>query len=79
MPDLIVGTSMGSFVGALYASGLSGNEIEAIVKSSPLEAIVRNYAPMVSTSLGGLRPLAVWERDQAKWVLQTGAVLNNGT
>lgn len=77
VPDLIVGTSMGSFVGALYASGLSGNEIEEIVKSSPLEAIVRNYEPMVSTSLGGLRPLAVWERDQAKWVLQTGAVREN--
>ncbi len=31
-PDLVVGTSMGAVIGGLYASGLTGEEIEAIVR-----------------------------------------------
>src|SRR6187455_1876570 len=32
-PDLVVGTSMGSVVGGLYASGMSGAELEQAVKT----------------------------------------------
>ena len=33
VPDMVVGTSMGSIVGGLYASGWSPDEIEALLKS----------------------------------------------
>ena len=38
-PDLIVGTSMGSIVGGLYASGMTGAELEAAVKQMNWDAI----------------------------------------
>jgi NTE family protein len=41
-PDYIVGTSMGSVIGGLYAIGYSADELEAIVKSSDWELIVSN-------------------------------------
>ncbi len=73
-PDLIVGSSMGAILGAMYAAGESGREIEARVRAANLDVLVRNYAPQVSASLGVLRPVVVWERESSKWVLQTGAV-----
>lgn len=73
-PDLIVGTSMGAIIGAMYASGESAREIEARVRSARLDLMIRDYEPMVSSSLGGLKPLAVWERETTKWVIQTGTV-----
>ena len=33
VPDMVVGTSMGSIVGGLYAAGWSPDEIEALLKS----------------------------------------------
>ncbi|MFD2202899.1 patatin-like phospholipase family protein [Shivajiella indica] len=41
-PDYIVGTSMGSVIGGLYAIGYSADELEAIVRSSDWELIVSN-------------------------------------
>ena len=32
-PDLIVGTSIGAVIGALYASGWSGNQIDSLTKA----------------------------------------------
>lgn len=73
-PDLIVGTSMGAVLGAMYASGQTGREIEATIRQAHLNALVRDYEPVVAVSLGVLRPLIVWEREPSKWVLQTGTV-----
>lgn len=73
-PDLIVGTSMGAIIGAMYASGESAREIETRVRAARLDQMIRDYEPMVSSSLGGLKPLAVWERETTKWVIQTGTV-----
>ncbi len=36
-PDLIVGSSMGSVVGAMYASGYSGRALDSIVRVLPLD------------------------------------------
>jgi NTE family protein len=74
VPDLIVGTSMGAMIGALYASGETGASIHAIIRRYRLDQIIRNYDPAVSASLGGLKSAVVWEREPAGWVLQTGAV-----
>jgi NTE family protein len=35
-PDFIVGSSMGAVVGAMYASGYSGRELDSIVRALPL-------------------------------------------
>jgi NTE family protein len=44
-PDFVVGTSMGSIVGGLYASGMSGAELEHAVKSMDWDAIFDTTAP----------------------------------
>lgn len=74
VPDLIVGTSMGAIVGALYASGLTAAEVERALRDEHLEAIIRDYDPVVSSSLEGLQPVIAWEKQGAHWVIQTGAV-----
>src|SRR5690554_509398 len=40
VPDLIVGNSMGSIVGGLYAMGYSGDEIESIVSQTPWDDLM---------------------------------------
>lgn len=74
VPDYVVGTSIGAIVGALYASGLSGREIETRLQQIPLASLVQRYAPSVGQALGTLRPVAVWERSDDRWLLQSGAV-----
>lgn len=73
-PDLIVGTSMGAVLGALWAAGESGDSIAARIRRAGLDALIREYAPVVSHSLGTLTAALVWEREPSRWVLQTGAV-----
>lgn len=44
-PDLVVGTSMGSVVGGLYASGMSGAELEQAVKSMDWDLVFDTTPP----------------------------------
>jgi predicted acylesterase/phospholipase RssA len=76
-PDLVVGTSIGAIVGGLYASGYSGAQIDSILRRLPIERMIRRYEPKVSSAIGLLRPLAVWERGELGYVLQSGAVREN--
>jgi NTE family protein len=73
-PDLVVGTSIGAIIGGLYASGYSGARIDSILRTLPIEAMIRQYEPTVSSALGLVRPLAVWEMGEDGYVLQSGAV-----
>jgi NTE family protein len=73
-PDLIVGTSMGAIVGALYASGYSGREIDSLTRALPLGALFRGYEPRLPESLRPLPPLAVLEEGRHRLVLETSAV-----
>jgi predicted acylesterase/phospholipase RssA len=73
-PDLVVGTSIGAIIGALYASGYSGKQIDSTLRTLPIQKMIRRYEPKVSSALGVLRPLAVWEKGEQGYVLQTGAV-----
>ena len=74
-PDPIVGTSIGAIMGALYASGYTGREIEKIMKDQPLSQLVRGYEPQLPQVMPDLRAVAVWERDTALgFRLQSGAV-----
>jgi predicted acylesterase/phospholipase RssA len=51
-PKLVVGTSMGSLVGALYASGLSGRQIDSIARSLPFERLFGRYTPIPLLNAG---------------------------
>lgn len=59
-PEIVVGTSMGALVGALYAGGLSGREIESIARSLPFESLFRRYEPISFLAAGDFTtPLVV--------------------
>ena len=74
-PDLIVGTSMGAVVGALYASGYSGRELDSLARIVPLAALFRTYQPLAPRSLGILQPLVVWEQGDRGFTLQSASVV----
>ncbi len=84
LPDLVVGTSMGALIGALYASGMSGAEIESLVHAIPLEDIFRRGRNPAVSRLGGqietvewLDPLLVWERRERSLQLRSPAVVED--
>ena len=52
-PDIVVGTSAGSVIAALYATGLSGNELNQIA-SNMNEASITDWAMPFSNKFGGL-------------------------
>ncbi len=73
-PDYVVGTSIGAIVGALYASGYSGREIDSLTRALPLSALFRGYEPRLPESLRPLPPLVVLEQGRHGLVLETSAV-----
>ncbi|HEU5154824.1 MAG TPA: patatin-like phospholipase family protein [Gemmatimonadales bacterium] len=83
-PDLIVGTSIGSIFGALYASGLSGRQIDSLARTLPAEDLAGSFANRSPHNWGALLPLLLWEQGRAGFSLvtrgaselRTNAVLN---
>jgi NTE family protein len=73
-PDLIVGTSMGAILGALYASGYSGRELDSLARTLPLSEIFRAYEPQAPRSLCMLQPLVVWEQGKRGFYLKGASV-----
>ncbi len=73
-PDLVVGTSMGSIVGAMYASGYTGREIDSLARTLTLSDLFRKYEPRVPRSLGSRPPLIAWEDGEGGFSLQRAAV-----
>lgn len=53
-PSLIVGTSMGAVIGAMYASGMSGRQIDSVVRQLPLEELFRRSPSMTFAGSGNL-------------------------
>lgn len=51
-PSLVVGTSMGALVGALYAGGFSARQIDSLARALPFEALFRRYSPIVTLTAG---------------------------
>ncbi len=74
VPDMIVGSSIGAIMGAMYASGYTGSEIDSIARALPISDVIRAYSPEAPGVIGRLPALAVWERDGSGWALQTGSV-----
>jgi NTE family protein len=73
-PDLVVGSSMGAMVGAMYASGYSGREIDSLARSLSIANLFRTYQPRAPRSLGVLQPLVIWEQGGRRFNLQSAAV-----
>lgn len=69
-PDLIVGTSMGAVIGALYASGYSGKEIDSIAHTLPLAQLFRTDPARIPQAIGTLRPLLTLEGRGGQLTLQ---------
>jgi NTE family protein len=74
-PDLVAGTSMGAVVGALWASGYSGRELDSLARVAPLAALFRTYQPLAPRSLGVLQPLVLWEQGARGFALQSASVV----
>jgi NTE family protein len=74
-PDLVVGTSMGAAVGALYASGYSGRMLDSLARVTPLGQLFRSYRPRAPRSLGVLRPLVAWEQGERRFTLQNASLV----
>jgi NTE family protein len=53
-PSLVVGTSIGALVGALYAGGMSGKQLDSLVRRLPLEELFRRYPPVAFITGGDL-------------------------
>lgn len=51
-PSLVVGSSMGSLIGALYAGGLSGIQIDSLARGVPFVSLFRRYAPITTLTAG---------------------------
>ena len=74
IPDFIVGTSMGSVVGAMYAVGFTGNEIDSIVRHSPGGSLLQSFEPVAPRSLGTLQPMLSFAQGDGVSGLQTNAL-----
>jgi NTE family protein len=66
---------MGAVVGALYASGYTGDTLDSLVRVIPLADLFRTYQPQAPRSLGILQPLVVWEQGDRGLVIQRAAVV----
>jgi NTE family protein len=73
-PDLIVGTSMGAVVGAMYASGYPARTIDSLARAFPIATLFTTFEPRAPRALGQLQPLIVWEQGDRGFNLQSAAV-----
>lgn len=73
-PDLVVGSSMGAVIGALYASGHSAREIDSMMRSLPLARAFRTVVPRGSAAWGAVVPQLVFEEGPFGYAVQNVAV-----
>jgi predicted acylesterase/phospholipase RssA len=76
-PDFVIGSSMGAIVGALYASGYSGRQLDSIVHTLPLAQFFRSDPPNLPQVFGTLHPLLVLESGSRGLSLQSLATREN--
>ena len=73
-PDLIVGTSMGAIVGALYASGYSARQIDSLARSLPISEVVSRFRTPAPHPWDRRLPILFLVRGQHGFAFQTGVV-----
>jgi len=71
-PDLVVGTSIGAIVGALYASGFSPGQIDSLGRTLPLFDATGPFNNRTPHGWGDLLPVVMWEQGQRGFVLVSG-------
>jgi|KBSSwiStaDraftv2_1062776.scaffolds.fasta_scaffold09543_7 NTE family protein len=71
-PDLVVGTSIGAIIGALYASGLSARQIDSVTRAMPLTDLTGTLTNRSPHNWGDLLPLLLWEQGQRGLSLVAG-------
>lgn len=74
VPDFIVGTSMGAVVGAMYASGYTGLQIDSIVRNSPGGQLIHTFHAVTPASLGTRQPQVSFAEGEGVSGLQTNAL-----
>lgn len=73
-PDLIVGASMGALVGAMYASGWSGAELDSVVRTVPAARLFGGHEPRGPVAWGSLLPLVLWVEGDRGFAIQNSQV-----
>ncbi len=73
-PDLIVGTSMGAIVGAMYASGYSARQIDSLVRSLPISEVVRTFRTTTPHPWDRRIPIIFLVKGRNGFEFQTGVV-----
>lgn len=74
VPDLIVGTSIGSLIGAMYASGYSGAQVDSIAAGiSPRDYFAKGEM-LPPRPWRPFTPLLVWEKGDSGLSLRSPAV-----
>jgi predicted acylesterase/phospholipase RssA len=73
-PDLVVGTSIGALVGALYASGLGGPAIDSIVRVLALAQVTTPGELRGPVAWGTRLPLVIWEEGAGGFTVQSAAL-----
>ncbi|HET9294168.1 MAG TPA: patatin-like phospholipase family protein [Gemmatimonadales bacterium] len=73
-PDIVVGTSIGAIVGALYASGYSPAQADSIAGSHSLSALFEDKELRVPRPWWPQVPLLMWEEGEKGLSLQSPAV-----
>lgn len=73
-PDLVVGTSMGAMIGALYASGYSGREIDSLARATPPAALFAPGEAHVPRPWRPQVPLLVWEAGAEGFALRSPGI-----
>ncbi|MEZ4585799.1 MAG: patatin-like phospholipase family protein [Gemmatimonadales bacterium] len=73
-PDLVVGTSMGAIVGALYASGYTGRQIDSLVRDLPVAEVVRPFQVPSPHPWDQRLPLLYMVKGKSGFEFQTGVV-----
>ncbi|HSE27191.1 MAG TPA: patatin-like phospholipase family protein [Gemmatimonadales bacterium] len=73
-PDLVVGTSMGAVVGALYASGHDARALDSLARVIPLAEAFRGYQPDPPAVFSDRPALLVWAEEDGRLELQASAV-----
>jgi NTE family protein len=72
-PDLIVGTSMGAMIGALYAAGFSAAELDSVARALASDDLFRSKELRGPAAWGALLPLVLWEEGSRGFSLQSSA------
>jgi len=77
-PDMVVGTSIGALVGALYASGHTAAEIDSLALATNVTRLF-GTPQRFPTGWGELTPLVVWEQGELGFALRNPVVLEAET